>query len=141
MWKGDITVLEDDSNVPPMPLNARQVTKQLQQIEIKALEFSIGLPIFVMVRDRSNQVSREKYLKIHAKLNKYLSEKSLLLEPKHVGLNDWESIAPTIEIAFFSVKEINCEQLEALVKEAVYVPAKNAKKDMFRITAHGAILI
>ena len=49
------------------------------------------------------------------------------------------SYPPTIEIAFFSVNGINCEQLESIVKEAIYVPAKNAKREVFKISSHGAI--
>lgn len=139
LWKGDLTVLELDSEEPPIPLNARQVTKQLNEVRTKALEFAVGFPVFVMVCDRSNQISREKYLKVHAQLKEHLSGEPQLLEPRHSGLKDWKVIAPTVEMAFFSVNGINCEQLESLVKEAVYVPVINAKKEMFKIGAHGAI--
>lgn len=139
LWKGDLTVLELDSEESPIPLNARQVTKQLNEVRTKALEFAIGFPVFVMVCDHSNQISREKYLKVHAELKKHLSGEPPLIEPKHAELKDWKVIAPTIEIAFFSVNGINYEQLESLVKEAVYVPVINAKKELFKMGAHGAI--
>jgi len=91
------------------------------------------------VRDRSNQVSREKYLKVYAKLKEHLYGKPEMLTPENAGLESWDAIAPTIEIAFFPVNRINREELELLIKEAVYVPSKNAKKDMFRIGAHGVV--
>jgi len=142
LWKGDLTILEKNNSAEPLiPINARQVTKQLKEVESKALKFSDGLPVFTMVYDHSNQVSKEKYLKIYTKLSKYVSKKLLLLEPKEAGLNDWENIAPTIKIAFFPVKDINCEQLESIIKKAVYIPLENTKVDMFKITSHGEIFI
>lgn len=139
IWKGDLTVLENDTEAPPLPINVKNVTKQLTELKEIALGLSVGFPIFAMVRDRSNQVSREKYLKVYAMLKKYLSGEPKMLTPENARLKNWDVIAPTIEIAFFPVNRINREKLESLVKQAVYVPSKNAKKNMFRIGAHGAI--
>lgn len=139
IWKGNLTVLENDTEAPPLPFNVKNVTKQLKELKEIALGFSVGFPIFVMVRDRSNQVSREKYLKIYAMLKKHLSGEPKMLTPENARLKNWDTIAPTIEIAFFPVNAINREELESLVKQAVYVPSKNTKKDMFRIGAHGVV--
>jgi len=139
LWKGDLAVLETDTEEPPLPIKAKNVTKQLKGVKENALELSVGFPVFVMVRDRSNQVSREKYLKIYAKLKKHIFGNPEMLTPEKAGLKSWDTIAPTIEIAFFPVNGINREELELLIKEAVYVPSKNARKDMFRIGAHGMV--
>ncbi len=139
LWKGDISILNGSSKNPEIPLDVRKVTKLLQELKSKAIEFSNGLPVFVMVRDHSNQVSRDKYTKIYNKLHSYLQSEPQLYEPEFIGLKDWEQIAPTIEIAFFPVSDIDHKQLEALVKEAVYSPSPNSKKDMFLIAVHGAI--
>lgn len=139
LWKGDLSVLNSNSKEPPIPLNVRNVTKQLKMVGIP-FELSKENTIFIMVRDQSNPTSKEKYLKVHSKLKKHLSTSHLILTPKVVGFNNWREIAPTIEIAFFPIKGINEEELQNLIKEAVYIPAKNAKKDMFRLVAHGVIL-
>jgi hypothetical protein len=41
--------------------------------------------------------------------------------------------------SFFPLIDLTQEEIEALVKEAVYLPTKNAKKEMFKIAAHGTI--
>ena len=92
-----------------------------------------------MARDLSNKISKAKDLKVFSKLRKHVSGEPQILTPKLAGLIDWNTIAPTIEIAFFPIMNLKHEGVEALVKEAVYVPTKNAKKEMFKIAAHGAI--
>ncbi len=139
IWKGNLTVLENDTEAPPLPFNVKNVTKQLKELKEIALAVSAGYPIFAMARDRSNQVSREKYLKIYAMLKKHLAGEPKILTPENSGLKNWDAIAPTIEIAFFPMNGINREELESLVKKAVYVPSNNTKKDMFRIGAHGVV--
>ena len=100
---------------------------------------TIGSPLFVMVHDLSSKISKEKYWKIHEKLKSHLSCKPQIRNPEEAGLTEWKTFAPTIEIAFFTVSGISHEQLRDLVKEAVYVPSKNAKTGRFRIEAHGVI--
>jgi len=139
LWKGDLGVLYDDTENPPLPVNARNVTRHLKGVKKKALSYSDGQPVFAMVRDRANQVSRAKYIKVHAKLKKHLYSEPKMISPEYSGLENWDIIAPTIEIAFFIVKEITPKELGLLVKEAVYVPAKAATKDMFKLSAHGVI--
>jgi len=141
LWTGNLAVLEKDSAKPPIPLSVQDVNRSLEQTSEKAKKFSVGFPVFVMVRDLSNPVSREKYFKVLSKLTMHLENKSRILTPKDAGLIDYEIIAPTIEIAFFPMKGINVEELHELVKLAVYVPAKTAKKEMFRLAAHGSIFL
>ncbi len=139
LWKGDLAILEMDAEKPQIPLLVQAVTRSLDQAADKAKELANGFPVFVMPRDLSNSISRIKYAKVLSKLNKHLSGDPKLLMPKHAGFDNWKIIAPTLEIAFFSINGISGSQLHDLVKDAVYVPARNAKKDMFRIAAHGAI--
>ncbi|MDO6564657.1 hypothetical protein Q4488_14835 [Amphritea sp. 1_MG-2023] len=134
-------MLETDTENPRLPVNAKNATKQLTAAKECALKLSVGFPVFVMIRDRSNQVSRKKYLNVYAQLKKYLSNEPKILTPKSAGLKNWDAIAPTIEVAFFPLYEINREELELLIKTAVYVPSKNAKKSMFRIDTHGMVFV
>jgi len=140
LWKGDITVLEKESEEPVIPLSVQDVTKTLDQATEKARELSAGYPVFVMARDLSNPVSREKFSKILTALKKHLHNQPIILVPKKAGLIKFENIAPAVDIAFFPMNGTNAEELHELVKSAVYVPAKNAKKEMFRISAHGIIV-
>ena len=140
LWKGDLDVLNVSTDVPSLPLDVKHVTKQLVELKAKEICPSVGNQTFVMARDQSNQVSRDKYLKVSSKLKKLLTSPPEIMTPKKAGLSGWGNIAPTIEIAFFYVKEVGPKGLESLVKDAVYVPSKGAKKDMFRMQAHGVIL-
>jgi len=139
LWKGDVTILKRDTEEPQVPFTVQQVTRSLAESAETAKRLSAKYPVFVMARDLSNPISREKYSKILSKLKKHLAGEPQLLRPKSAGFNGWANVAPTIEIAFFITNGVSTEQLHNLVKEAVYVPAKDATKDMFRISAHGAI--
>ena len=140
LWKGDISILKKESEEPPIPLTVQDVTKTLDQATQKAKELSVGFPVFVMARDLSNPVSREKYSKVLTKLKKHLHDIPNILTPEKAGLIQFENIAPTVEVAFFPMNGTSAEELHELVKSAVYVPSKNAKKDMFRISTHGMIV-
>ena len=139
LWKGDITVLKRDTEEPQIPFTVQQVTRNLTEASDTAGKLSSKYPVLVMARDLSNPISREKYSKFLWKLKKHLASEPQLLRPKSAGLNNWANVAPTIEIAFFITNGVSAEQLHNLVKEAVYVPAKDAARDMFRISAHGVI--
>jgi hypothetical protein len=141
LWKGLIDVLfEEKAPDPTLPMTALQVTRSLGRAVDVAVQLAQGSPTFVMIRDISNSVSLDKYHKVLAKLGTHMAQNPITLSPKAAGLLDFELIAPTVEIALFPTMEVSATQLEALVKEAVYVPSKDAKKDMFRLSAHGLIV-
>lgn len=142
LWKGDISLLEENADNPLIPQNFKLVTKRLSEdseVKEKALSYKLFGPVFVMVRDYSNRTSVKKYEKVYSALSDYLSDNVLTIEPKHAGLNEWNKIAPTIDIAFFPTSNIEHEELEALVKKVFYVPTKGAKRDSYRLNNHGAI--
>jgi hypothetical protein len=139
LWKGDVTILESDTEEPQIPVTVQQVTRNLAETSDTAKSLSTKYPVFVMARDLSNPVSREKYSKILSKLKKHLVGEPQILHPTSAGFKDWSNIAPTIKIAFFKSNGVSADELHDLVKEAIYVPAKDAKKEMFRIAAHGVI--
>jgi hypothetical protein len=139
IWKGDMTILNLDTDEPRKPVSVQQVTPKLPEASDKAKKLSEKFPIFAMARDLSNPISREKYSKVFSKLKTHIIGDPRLLRPRDAGLSDWAIIAPTIEIAFFLSNGISAEKLHELVKEAVYSPAKGAAQDAFRISAHGVI--
>ena len=140
LWKGDLAVLEKEAEEPPVPFSVQDVTKTLEEVSQKAKDLSVGFPVFVMARDLSNPVSRDKYSKVLAKLKSLLVKNPKILSPQKAGLTQFKNIAPTVEVAFFPMNGKSAEELHELVKSAVYVPSKNAKKEMFRIAAHGIIV-
>ncbi|HIP68951.1 MAG TPA: hypothetical protein EYH06_10260 [Chromatiales bacterium] len=139
LWKGDLAILEKNTEVPPIPSSVKDVTRNLKQVSKKANELSLDFPVFVMARDLSNPVSREKYSRVLTKLQKLLEKNPEILSPQKAGLKQYENIAPTVDVAFFQTNGTNAEELHNLIKSAIYVPSKNAKKEMFRLAAHGII--
>ncbi len=140
LWKGDLNVLNIESAEPEIPLNVNQVTKQLKNAKIESSSVkALDSLFFIMARDFSSQVSKLKYSKIYSKLKSHMPFEPIIKTPKEAELELWETIAPTVEIVFFELNGINQDRVIELVKEAVYVPSKNAKKDKFRIGAHGEV--
>ncbi len=139
LWKGDIGILERNSEAPQIPIPVNQVTRNLGEASQTAKKLSGGDAVFVMARDRTNLVSTEKYRKVLSKLRRHLAGEPKLLRPQSAGLSDWIIIAPTIDIAFFQTKGVSADKLHDLVEEALHEPGKGAMKKMFRISAHGTI--
>lgn len=140
LWKGDIDlILNKESKNPKPPINIQQVTKELGNTSKTAKTLTKGKSTFVMAKDDTSPVSREKYFKIKTALSKYLKDEPTILSPNEAGIINSEYIAPTIQIAFFTTDKISTEELEEIVKKAVYNPSKNAKTDKFRISSHGKI--
>lgn len=141
LWKGKIdTLFEDKSAHPPLPTTAQQLFRDLEKASGLRAHVPPGQATFVMVRDISNSVSRNKFQKVQAKLRPYMPREPLILSPADANFPEAQEIAPTVDIAVFSTTGVELSELEDLVKQAVYVPAKEAKKDMFRLSAHGIVI-
>ena len=141
LWKGSVdTLYVDKSPHPNMPISANQISKNLKEVSTVATGIANGRPTFVMVRDFSNAVSREKYEKVLTVLRSHMDQNPVILTPSQAQMIASDEIAPTVEIAVFPTKGLDSSRLETLVKHAVYVPGRDAKKDMFRLGAHGMIV-
>lgn len=141
LWKGNIdTIFPEKTSHPPTPIPAQQVAKTLEKVIDVASTFAEGRATFAMVRDLSNIVLREKYKKLHAALSPHLQKGPIILTPSEAKLADADQIAPTVDVALFPTTGLDFSQLEALVKKTVYAPGKDAKKDMFRLSAHGILI-
>lgn len=140
LWKGAITILDEQTTAPIPPVLIRDITKRLGEVTLDVSTNNIDATAFMMCRDNTNPVSREKYQKIYQKLNKFLSSEPQFQTPIQVGFKNADLIAPTIEIAIFKTTGITASAVHDLVKCAVYSPAKNAARDMFRLNAHGVIV-
>lgn len=141
LWKGSIdTLFVDKLPHPTLPIAAQQVSKDLSEAGPVATAIADGRPTFVMVRDFSNSISREKYEKVLTVLRSHLNQNPIILTPSEAKMTASNEIAPTVEIALFPTTGLDSSQLESLIKHAVYVPGKDAKRDMFRLGTHGMII-
>jgi len=139
LWKNDLRALES-KEVPAIPVRLKQVMAMLKKDPRGLSNHSKGHLTFALPRDVSNPVSKTKFQKISSSLSLHLQSKPIFLSPKDAGLSDCENIAPTIDIVLFPMSLNDKEELEALIKSAVYVQAKNAKTSMFRVASHGIII-
>ncbi len=141
LWKGHLDVLfTERTPSPSQPVTAHQTSKDIEQLIRVAQIQAPGQTTFVMVRDICNSISRDKFQKISTKLRPHMSQPPIVITPHDGKLSNWELIAPTVNIAVFPTTGIDRSQLEELVKQAVYVPGKDAKKSMFRLNSHGLIV-
>lgn len=138
LWKGDISTLTDRNPHPPIPDRLKIVLKQIGSVQSIVKQRSEGKLIFVIPIDHSNRASQFKLSRIHQGLGSNLY-KLFFLTPLESGIQNAESVAPTIAIACFLVSRITKEDLHECVKKMVYNPSKYAKTDQYKISAHGAI--
>lgn len=141
LWKGSLnTLYPDRTPKPSMPILAQQVSKNFEQLTAVASAFADNRPTFAMVRDLSNSVLRDKFQKILAAIRPHMMTDPITLTPTAAKFQDSEQIAPTVEIALFPTVGIDLEHLKNLVKKAVYLSGNDAKKDKFRLSAHGIVV-
>lgn len=140
LWKGDVQVLYADSPPPSIPLNVQETTKVLSDHKGHLAERCGNRALFALPYDPANSISRTKYSKVEKALQKILTDPPLLLRTKESGLPNWDSMAPTIVIALFCFKQSECDSVTELLKKALYVPTEGAKKEMFRMSAHGVLV-
>ncbi len=140
LWKNNLKALEPNKSLS-IPIRLKQVMAMLKEAPHELSNYSKGHLTFVLPRDISNPVSKVKYQKVYSALNPHLQpDGPIILSPKEADFPNCENIAPTIDIVLFTVKLSDEEELAELIKSAVYVPTKNAKKDMFRLASHGIII-
>jgi len=141
LWKGDMSCIAIGSDEPSLPLLVRAVTNNIEEARSKALQVSNGSPVLVMAHDLASQVSNEKRAKIMMGLQQYIVGSSpVIMAPLNVGIMSADMIAPTIQIELFIAKKgVRTELLAERVKDSVYVKGKEAKRESYRLSAHGAI--
>jgi hypothetical protein len=139
LWHGDISVFDSDSN-PGMPLQLMQVLTRLEEAVPAAKEMAGKRPTFIMAMDAANRISRMKHLKVSSALRSHFKAERELMTPMDVGLSAWESIAPTIDIAFYVMGQGTNDEIHDVLKNQLYVPSKRSKSDNFSLARHGLLL-
>ena len=140
LWHGDLSVFDDDLNAE-LPIRLKAVSKMLDLAIPAADSLSKGKPTFIMARDLANSISKLKHMKISATLHSRFNAKLNAITPRKAGLNGRDRIAPTIDVVIFVMESGSLGEIYNAIKEQLYVPAENAKKDMFRLGAHGLLLL
>ena len=139
LWRGDLSVFDNDSN-PDIPLQLMQVLKMLEEAVPAAKAFVGEQPTFIMARDAANRMSKLKHLNVSTALHSHFKAGCEVMTPRDAGLSASEMIAPTIDIAFYVMGQGTKDEIHDVLKEQLYVPAKDAKTEMFRLTRHGLLV-
>lgn len=140
LWHGDISVLSTDTPKPKTPVTLREVAKRLEEVVPFARKIAGDRPVFIMARDLCNNISTNKHFSVESTLHRNFKAKNHTHIPKVTGLADWQRISPTIVIVFFIMEQGNHDEIHDALKKLIYTPAKDAKTDMFRLTAHGLLI-
>ena len=139
-WKGDLEILNPATPEPEAPTGVRSVNRLLSKVDLHGISVPLTFPAFVMPLDLSNPVSREKFSKVQTVLGNDLTAEPNILSPEQSGFTEWDTFAPTIDIAFFETPELPSAELFEKVKSVVYKPNPKAKTQRFSMAAHGVIL-
>ncbi len=139
LWHGDLSVLNPDIAEPIVPDGWREVLSRIESVRRVAESPRFGGSVFTMPFDPASTLSREKHKSVVSQLATHLADGPVHLSPDEAGLSDPETVAPTVYVAFFPVRDLRVSELEDLVKAALYVPTKGAKNPNFRLSAHGAV--
>ena len=139
LWKGDLGFLDLNNPEPKLPQNVKYVTKNLESVTSTLRIYTNNKLAFVLPRDLSNQVSRDKNSKIFDKLKKHIEIEPKLISPKEAGFENWDVIAPTIEIVIFATSGLRRNELTDLIKSALN-EGNNKPPKNFRLKPHGIIV-
>lgn len=140
LWRGDAQVLQAECPEPEVPKRASFVLKRLRDGSEDLRALSDERPAFWMPFDRVSPISLDKYSRLEKRLAGHLLERPRFIHASDVSLLDGHAVAPTTGLMHFSVANLNSQELGAEIKAALYRPAKGAKKDRFKLSAHGFLL-
>ena len=96
-------------------------------------------PTVIMARDVANNISKLKHMNVSATLHTRFKAEPKVLMPREAGLLEWNRMVPTIDIVFYVMESGSSSEIREALKAQLYVPAKNAKRDMFRLSTHGLL--
>jgi hypothetical protein len=128
LWKGDISLLDENNESLVVPLTHLAIKKKLQSVTIA----KAGTSQFLIASDAASSLFKEKIRKIEkalgsdSKTSVHLA--SALPEFSHLDL------LPTVEIVTFNTS-LCPEEVEVRIKEAVYLGSGN----QFSLRTHGTL--
>jgi len=140
LWHGDLSLLDKEQPHPELPIQLRVVKKNLKDTIPFAKDLAGSNPVFVMVRDLSNKISTIKHLTVKGTLHYKFGAVNHCFNVGKTGIRNSNQISPTIDIVFYVMEKGKHQDIHDALKTKLYTPAKNAKKDMFRLNTHGLLI-
>lgn len=140
LWHSDLSVFDDDQTTPDLPLQLKDVSKKLTDTKSCAKKLAGSKPVFVMARDLSNPISRNKHSTVKSTLHLKYGAVNHSVKVADSGIKDSDSILPTIDIVFFVMERGEYQEIHDALKAKLYTPGKDTTKDMFRLNAHGLLI-
>lgn len=151
LWKGKIDVLSTTADEPTMPflldyLKVRKEHRNKLEGSIPHFEKLLqdrpeNKTFFIMAHDLVNDVSDLKYHTVKSALEADFAVQEMRRQPKQVGIPNGESLLPTIFVVCFALEEQSYEKIAEKLKQVLYKPSKESKKetDRFKLDRHGLL--
>jgi hypothetical protein len=139
LWKGDLEILNKDKLDPLPPLFLKDLRKRLTETVSECESIAGNKTYFIMAYDPTNDVSLRHHLGTLSALRKHFGCELSQLTPKDSGFKEWEKISPVICTNLYVLNKGGYDEVFKTLKQVLYKPSRGAKKDMFRLSAHGIL--
>jgi len=139
LWKGDLEIFNKDRPDPSPPLFLKDVKKRLKETVSECKKIAGDRPYFIMAYDPTNDVSFHHNLNVLSALKNDFGCKLSQLTPRESGFKEWEKFFPVISTNLYVLDKGEYDAIFKTLKQILYKPLKGAKKDMFRLSAHGIL--
>ena len=142
LWRGDINILDEQQEAPPVPRQASALKKLLPEAA-KLFQTEL-LPDpevlrFLLPCDLAAGLYRDKYLNVKQKLEAEF-ETTVRLEQAG-SLGGVVPFLPTVHVAIFSLRGTTAEMVEKSLQDVLYRPLAARKgASRFRLKTHGLLL-
>ena len=138
LWKGDLKILIKDEPIPP-PLFLKDVKKKLKETVGVCKTIANGRLYYIMAYDPTNEVSRQKHLKVLSTLLAEHGCNLFQLTPEESGFKGWENISPVICTKLYVVYRGGYNDILETLKKVLYKPSAESKRGNFRLSTHGIL--
>lgn len=140
LWRGDLALLPVHADHPPMPVLVNKIAAQLVSAMGGAREDGRFPRLFLLPIDKTNSNSFGKYRKVISALCRHSDRPGHLVDPQTAGLENWNSIAPTVDIAVFSLSGLTWDETLELLRGAISPDTNRATSKKFSISRHGVLI-
>jgi hypothetical protein len=144
LWRGDRTILDPSTSVPPLPHQAAHLMKALEGIKSTLSKLIMGKVsdaryFFALPHDVCNQLLDGKYQKLVYGLKRTHNVSVMEVSVATLPVQEASRVVPTVSLKVFVFRNDDESAIRESLKELLYVQAADRKSntDKFRINAHG----
>lgn len=139
IWHNDISLLTSSTQMR-IPDSVQGATKRIGNYDFKNLHQNSEECVFVFPFDGTNDISIQKLNSLSKRFRNTDDVTFASMDFNELNNIDTSDLVPSIELKVLKVKNIQKEKFVEEIKAALYKKTAGAKKEMFRISAHGRVL-